>query len=41
MKQARDKPGKKFRKVKKEYKESEIYGCEKGSQTFCERPMQF
>ena len=28
-------------KVKKEYKECEIYGCEKGNQTFCERPVQF
>ena len=41
MEQARDKPGKKLGKVKKEYKECEIYGCEKGNQTFCERSMQF
>ena len=41
VKQAKDKPGKKLGKVKKEYKECEIYGCEKGNQTFCERPVQF
>lgn len=34
MKQARDKPEKKFRKVKKEYKESEIYGAGEKNKAF-------